>query len=740
MSNRPEGLSPCYFSLASPDIPASHYFKWTWAGQTSATIRIYTASKTLLKSYNVSGSTQSVSLGSVGYAFENGTTYYWTVQAQNSQLSVYAKFKYDAAPQTPGITWNALAPKKGETVKKTSRFDEIKDNLLTLLDNYTGVPGSLRTTVDSLFIGSIVPSKRDFRNLQTVIQFIGQKEGITYKTSTTTSGATKYEVILSPTPARNYDTTDPVFSPFAEEFNPEIAPGALDVVSWVSDSLGVSDIEKVVQYINYLTTIAPKPIKELSFSVPSTSMYEVFNVASASAGVEDKTIDVSWSVEDINNTHAKVLFKNLSPSTDLWFYDCEFAYGPNGQFKSRVFMRPEDVTDVSGVDERLFETNWNGLFNTATIGQALLQFDMAAVDHYGNISPVRGVSKTFGSNFKVPIGVQSYQLEVQRTDIGATSYSVGGTWYPKYSGSRSATTYTLSGGEGKLWHRVKAIDKSGLESVWAYETSSVLFDPLQPPGKVSNFRADNIGLSQVGLYWSPTPTATEYQIYKWLTPGTEVMRGTGSGNSTTRGTWATGLSPNTSYNFYIRAGNAKGWGPWASISTKTKDYPVIEKIWKSVHSHSWSDKYGWMADQGVGHTHIYQGQWNGQTGNYKGLWYFDYDSIRSAISGKEIVGIWIECTRIRAGYSTANAARFWTHNRNRDSWYYNHNAGPGSLSGGSLNSSYLFSIDEKQWVPLPTSYAEWIRDGKATGIAIHEPDGNPYLKFDNNARIKIKYK
>jgi hypothetical protein len=751
MSKRPEGLSPCYFSLASPDIPASHYFKWTWPGQTSATIKIYASNKTtLLKTYNVAGSTQSVEMTSIGFTFTNGTTYYWTVQAQNSEVSVMAKFKYDVAPQKPGIAWSALSPKLGDLVRKSARFEEIKANLNTLLNNYEGVPSSMRTTVSRLFTGNIVPSKSDFNSLQSVIEFIGEKEGIQYRVSNTASGAKTYQVVLNPTPARKYDTTDPVFSPFDVGPNPEIAPETINVIQWISDSLGASDIDKVIDYINYLTTIAPKPVERISFSIPNTDMYQMSSVSATSQGKEDKTVDVSWTVQSIKDTSAKVLFNDLSPSKDIWFYDCEFAYGPNGRYKSRIFIRPEDVRDISGVDERLFETNWDGLYTDSTLDEAMLRFEMATVDHYGNISPIKTTTRTFGSNFKVPIGVDSYILQVQRTDIGSTGYSTDGSWYTKYTGTKTSASYTITSEEGRMWHRIKVIDKSGLQSGWKYASGSILFDPLDPPAKPKNFRADNIGLNQIGLYWSPVPTAEKYQVYKWITPGTKLHEGVATGNSTTRGIWATGVSEGTSYNFYVRAYNRKGWGPWASLTAKTKERPIHEKTWSSVHAHSWNDRYGWLSNQGVGHTHIYQGEWN-NGGNYKGLWYFDYGNMQSTLKGKEILEVWIECQRLRAGYVSAGVARFWTHNRDYNSWYYNHSTSPGTLSdpgarsdrfdkNGHYANDYWFSIGEKQWVKLPKEYGEWIRDNKAKGIAVHEEDGYRYLKFDNNARLRIKYR
>jgi hypothetical protein len=728
----------------SPDIPVSHKFKWAWdQEQSTATIRIYASDKTtFLKEYTV-GSENEVDANDLNYNFVAGTTYYWTIQTQNSGLSDKAKFKYDRAERKPMITWSTDYPESGQIITKGSKFSELKSNLSILLDSYSGVSYRIREKANDLFSGKIVPSKKDFNDLQDIIEFIGTKEGIEYKTTRTRNGARKHEVMLNPTPARKYNVEDTVFTPFSTIPNPEIKPSNLNVIEWVSDSLGASDINKVIAYINYLTQISPKPINKLSFNLSSSSMYQITSLSVSSDGEEDKTIDNAWDISDMPNNISRISFDELSSSPDIWFYDCQFSYGPNGMYKSRIFLRPEDIIDTSGIAERLFNNNWDELFSDRDLSSALLKFEMAVVDNYANISPVKEVSKTFSSNFKVPIGVERYILETQKTDLGSTAYSTGGTWYEKYNGSNKSKTYTITGNEGRLWHRVMAVDKSGLKTDWFYDSSPITFDPLDPPSKPTNFRQTGKGVDYVELKWNESARAESYELWSEEGYGAKYQ------DDSTTYQKVNNLNDDTKYDFFVRAVNRKGKSGWVK-GYATTDADVKETTWNSLHAHSWRDNWGWRSSQGVNHTYVYQGEWNGY-GNHKGLWYFNYNDIKNVTSGKEIVSVWVQCKRIRGGYISSGVARFWLHNRSTNSWENNHSSSPGKLydpgarkdeydKNGHYANDYWFSIGEKQWVKLPNEYAEWIRDGKARGIAIHEEDGYRYLKFDNNAKIKIKYK
>lgn len=748
--SRPEGLSPCYYSFVSPDIAASHYFKWSYRGsgsgdyQTRFKIEIYkhspntsTGTPILDHSYEEYSGTERVSMNSVGYNFVEGQIYSWRLHTYNrygqaNDSSVLAKFVYDSCPGAEDLQWNSVRPVAGDVIQNTYYFQEIRDNILKVLDDYDGVPYSIRQKTSNLFSGEIVPLKKDFKDLEDVIKYIGREEGVFYQENQF-DGTIKYEI--RPTdPPRKWHVSDPDFSiyNYTYEGDPS-STGDLNVIQWVADALGVSDLQKIRDYIEMLLTIDPDEVDGLSFDIPSTDMYGVYNIEASSNGEQDPTIDVSWDTEAADDQQGYVHFNDLGFSDDVRFFEAEFRYGPHGAWRSTLFYRPEDLSNES---YRRFPTNWQGLFNEYNLDDALFEFSITAVDYRNNASRESTIRERFSSNFKVPIGVDRYELEVQRTSLSESSYDPDGKWWLKYGGSSSSATYSLSGGEGKIWHRVRVIDKSGLQSDWAYSTSPIGFDPLDPPPKPSNFRVDGRGTSYIRFRWDGSITAEDYEM-RTEPNGSLVYVGPNTVAT------ASGLNDDTTYDFYVRARNTAGVSDWVRAGGTTFS-AVKYHTWSSIHAHSWKDNWdGWRADQGVDHTYVYQGEWAGG-GNHRGLWYFDYEDIRQRLEGKIILEAWIDCRRVRAGYHTPNSARFWIHDRTEEEWRDNHGGRPSISSpgatGGSHNHDYLFSLYESQWVPIPRQFIQHIRDGKATGIAIYEPDGTPYMKFDNNARIKVKYK
>jgi hypothetical protein len=697
MAKRPEGLSPCYFSLASPDIPESHIFKWTWPGQTSATIRIYSSNgTTLLRTHTVSGSTNEVSLGSVGYSFQLGQTYYWTVQAQNSEVSVKAKFLYDSCPVAPSITWNHI-PKAGDTIVSGTYFAELKSNLNKILGDYEGVPSHLTRSVNNLFTGELVPSRSDFVTLESVIDYLSiQLEGIS----------------------------------------------SINVDEPVEDSLGVSDIERLRKHIDRLISIKPEPVQELSIDVPEPSMYSVSNLKATNDGRLDATIDVSWSVGSLPNYSGKFTFDRVSPSKDVRYYRVEFQYGPsNNPFTSEIYFKESDINNGT---VRTFDTNWDGLYTANTLGLAKQSLTVYAVDHRGNVSNPKTVNKTFGSNFKAPLGVKHYEVQMQKQPMTASTYNAYGSWSAVYTGSNKSTSRQITGAEGMIFFCVRAVDISGLTTSWIY-SNGVLFDPLLAPGAVQGFHADNIGTNTIGLYWKPTARATEYQVYKWITPGTEIHRGVGTGSSTQRGIWATGLSDNSSYNFYIRAGNRRGWGPWVSITAKTKSARKVSKA-NSTGSRSWSNKYGWKTNT----SKVYQGEWCNQWstdhyirgagstcwGKHKGMWLFNDDWWRNELKGRKIVKVelYIQRQKEHNGDWIATNPTFWTHN-------YDTFPSGQPMFANKYHPLITYAMGQGKWITLPNSYGEALRDGRARGIGIYRDNWGqkPYIIFEPGATLRITH-
>jgi hypothetical protein len=140
------------------------------------------------------------------------------------------------------------------------------------------------------------------------------------------------------------------------------------------------------------------------------------------------------------------------------------------------------------------------------------------------------------------------------------------------------------------------------------------------------------------------------------------------------------------------------------------------------------------------------GEWQGG-GNNIGTWYFDYDNMRSVLSGAEITSAAISVERMSAGYSTTPYyPRFYLHGLSTADWSKNHSTAPVMYAPpdygtwGWVDWNTTFVAGERKWVKLPNEYIQWIRDGIVTGIGIYSPDGSPYMKFNNWAQIWVQYK
>lgn len=703
MAKRPEGLSPCYSSLASPDIPESHSFKWTpHVTQNGATINIYASdATTLLKTYAVSGTTTEVNMASVGYTFSIGTSYYWTVTVTGA-VSIKARFEYDAVPIASSISWTYI-PKPGEVVVANTYFEEMKSNITKVIGDYDNAPETLVNNISELFTDEIVPSRDDFAILESVVNYLS-------------------------TQLEDYQT--------------------VDIDGPVKDSLGVSDLEVVRNHIDRLLTVPPKAVKALAIDVPEPTMYQILDLNSSHDAKKDPTIDLTWTVSKVPSYNGTFTFTTVSPSKDIRYYVCSFSYGPsNNPFISELYFKAEDMIDGTS---RSFDTDWDGLYTASTIGLAKQALQVIAYDHRGNRSSEKTVVKVFGSNFKAPLGVEEYQVEYQKAPMGDKDGPYPDRrWYSVYKGTLLHATHKVSGGEGTLYYRVRAVDYSGLITDWEYVTG-ITFDPLTPPAVPKNFHATEIATNYIKLDWDTAARAETYELVKWLTPPTSIYTG-----ANTYGT-ATGLTSNSSYNFYVRAVNRVGKSDWAGITIKTKSSRAT-KSKKATKGDSWNTGYNsvrtgrrisgsfWRHESGL----VYQGEWceikgspnyigppNQCWGKHKGMWIMDDDWWRSTLAGKDIIKVelWLQRKGKAHGYYNDQVPTFWLHN---------HNDFPGGEPSffGKFQPGKEFDLGESGWVTLPNWYGEYIRDNKAKGIGLYRDNWGklPYVKFYANAELRITY-
>ena len=169
----------------------------------------------------------------------------------------------------------------------------------------------------------------------------------------------------------------------------------------------------------------------------------------------------------------------------------------------------------------------------------------------------------------------------QLNPTGSTNeYTTTGTSVTNSAGISSNRRYR--------W-RVRAENSAGVSSYTSYITRTTL--PTTPSGLTVTPRSGTDGETGFNLSWNAI-AGTETSAYRVDREGGGTDT---SGGSTTSLTW-TGLSPNTTYRFRVRAENVQGnsaYSSWVSGTTKlplpeTPDRPAASNVTKTSLTLSWS--------------------------------------------------------------------------------------------------------------------------------------------------------
>lgn len=741
MSKKPEGLSPSYGSFIDKDISETYSIKWQpREKQTQAIVYLYNASGSQLASHTVSGGATTLSPDTLYGIYALNTAYYWAIKTHNgtawSDTTEKQLFYVRSIPKGTPITWTTN-PKSNQVIIKNNDLLDIKTNIIRLMSSYGPITSSDQRKIDSLFTGIIVPLREDFNSIQYLLQVIGEKEGIAYKNDA------GYYHITEKRPNRDSkkwsDTQGALSNTWGlQGFSNTIQ---LEVIKWLNDGLGVSDIHNVRSYLHMLTNAPPLEPTGVNIHTKDAQMYTMKSISATSDGRLDATVDLNVSVNPMTENSSLISFGVLSKSKDIRFYEIKISYGPLGTYNQKIYMRKEDVENKN----LTLQTKWSDLFDANTLSKARHTVEIVAIDKYNNMSTPLKKEKTYGSNYVVPIGFKSFEIESQKTAMTSTSYD-DKNWSFLYSGTKSSFELKASGREGKYFYRARAVDLSGLKTDWVY-SGGVLFDPLLAPDTPKTFTVTATTDSTISLSWSSSTRAEKYELRTAKTGGTLLQ------NTSSRTYKRTGLNDNTRYNFYVRAVNRRGSSAWKHVSGKTK-VGIVEKIWTDTHTHSYIAegvaKPGYLGNEGKGHTYVYHGskstKYRGM--NYKGIVYFDYGNIRSTLKGKEILNVWIELERIKGGSSSAGKPMFFLGNTREDKndfpYLRDRNRKQTSLATEShinkFRTSTSFKIGQKKWVALPKEFVEQMRDGWGTSIVLFSTTTKPYMVFSNKARLKVRYK
>lgn len=132
---------------------------------------------------------------------------------------------------------------------------------------------------------------------------------------------------------------------------------------------------------------------------------------------------------------------------------------------------------------------------------------------------------------------------------------------------------------------------------------------------------------------------------------------------------------------------------------------------------------------------VFQGAYT--SGKYKrGMWFFNYSAIQSALSGKTVQKVTFTCRR----YATANGSA----SPQKPTFYlHNYTALPNAVPSfsGTATSGVAWDRGDTQTITLPNSFGEALKAGTAKGIAIAAPNNSsPYMKFyPTGAVLTITY-
>jgi hypothetical protein len=164
--------------------------------------------------------------------------------------------------------------------------------------------------------------------------------------------------------------------------------------------------------------------------------------------------------------------------------------------------------------------------------------------------------------------------------------------------------------------------------------------------------------------------------------------------------------------------------------------PLKSSTWTAAFAKSWRPNFGgqWHPDN----NYVYQGSWNDGTlwGDYTGLVFFNFDSIRSTLAGKKIEKVQIYFYRINAGgYNSGQPINLHTHNYGS---LPPANAGRPSTSHvqGPFSS---FARGEGKWITVSNTVVQRILNGQATGLALNSGSGN-YLFMSADVKLYVEYR
>ena len=633
--------------------------------------------------------------------------------------------------------WNSRTS-AGDVLYRDQLLGEIKTNMINVISDYKdlGVNNELAliARTNTLFTGDVIPSRKDWETLNYVL-----KELSTVKEQ------------------------GQMYSHFIRD---------------VSDSLGISDLEKIKEFIDYIQTLPPLTATiRVNMGVPP--MYSITNVRDTTTDSWLHT-NINWGLSSnyLNKATATISF-SPSNSEDVDKYTITIK---SGSF-SQTITRPG-----TNLSNHTLTLDWLKWFSPSQLKNAKLTVEMDITDKRGNITKV-DTSAVYPASVTIPQGVQRYEVEFKQDNKA---------WKRVSNTTSQSYRYKMPRQNGNYSWRVRALDKSGRYTEWTTIGPRWIRYIPDPPAKPSPTVTTTV--REATISWKPVARAEYYEVWHggegWAKDnnnknGNRYWSRVNAG-STLRVTHQK-MNEGKKYTWYVRAVNEGGSSTGSTTATqkkytvKTKTYrPTGTNVWQGGYHRIWKNWtktwYGakWRYTNSKKHNDVYQGAWHdanwggwaarsggaywahgGQKwGNNASYIYFDYGKIRNDLKGKNIQSVTITLTRRNSihGWATGKPLYLYNHNKTTDQGpgnidMYRKNRSKVSRSNQEVTQHIKFARGQTEVVVNQNTKELWqnIVNGHMKGLGMvyyygtgfnSDPPVAPvnYMYFNGNIKVDVKYK
>lgn len=629
---------------------------------------------------------------------------------------------------------------QGELVRREDMLDEIKKNIIAVIADYKDLPPLdsplLTMQAERLFTGQVVPSRDDWENLTEMLREL----------ATVKEQGQMYEHFISD----------------------------------VSDSLGVSDLEQIRDFIDYIQTLPPVA-SNVSVVLTPPVMYNIQNIDVQNIN-QWSQVKLDWTLSDnyLNNPTGHIrLDRSVSEDIDRYRFTIEAG-------SHRATFERNATANL----EHSFPLAWREWFTPQELNDVWLSVQIETIDKRGNETSF-STSGKYPASVRIPQGVLRYEVQYQ---LDSNSWvEIGRT-------TNRTLTWDIPRVNGNYRWRVRAIDRNGQETPWLTTgTRFIRFIPDPPPAPTVSVSTT---VREATVTWDAAPRADYYEIWhggeKWAkdnTRGSNTYWARVNANQTRRVVMGQ-MNEGETYTWYVRAVNEGGSNIGSRKATmkrrvlKTATYNKNgQRVWRGSYERINKDwtriahKAGWRTPSYLWQGHWHDANWSssgngwfarsggsywaygGQTwGNHMSFSFFNYTSMRNTLRGKDIQKVTIRLTRASGGFMDTHG-----HAQSTPLYLYNHNRELSDTSTNNLtlyrqnrvavrndNQQALASVVFQRGQTRAVSnngtkrLIQNIVDGHMKGLGIVKYYGNnfnarppaedrAYTIFSNNVSIEVEY-